>query len=109
MRFSCRSSTRCAVINSIALNYCRRFLTVGTIWGMLIGLHDRDRQSCVSKRCTDRRYLLSLSIDAFMLPTAQGVATRDDIDKTLKLGMAHPMGPLQLGPFHLLQSPPKTC
>ena len=28
----------------------------------------------------------------------QGVATRDDIDKTLKLGMNHPMGPLQLGP-----------
>jgi len=27
----------------------------------------------------------------------QGVATRDDIDKTLKLGMNHPMGPLQLG------------
>lgn len=33
----------------------------------------------------------------------QGVATRDDIDKTLRLGMNHPMGPLQLGkpfPFH---------
>lgn len=27
----------------------------------------------------------------------QGVATRDDIDKTLRLGMNHPMGPLQLG------------
>ena len=27
----------------------------------------------------------------------QGVATREDIDKTLKLGMNHPMGPLQLG------------
>jgi hypothetical protein len=27
----------------------------------------------------------------------QGVATKEDIDKTLKLGMAHPMGPLQLG------------
>ncbi|CCM02978.1 uncharacterized protein FIBRA_05093 [Fibroporia radiculosa] len=26
----------------------------------------------------------------------RGVATRDDIDKTLKLGMNHPMGPLQL-------------
>jgi hypothetical protein len=32
----------------------------------------------------------------------QGVATRDDIDKTLRLGMNHPMGPLQLGkPFPL--------
>jgi 3-hydroxybutyryl-CoA dehydrogenase len=29
----------------------------------------------------------------------QGVATRDDIDKTFRLGMAHPMGPLQLGEF----------
>ena len=27
----------------------------------------------------------------------KGTATRDDIDKTLKLGMNHPMGPLQLG------------
>ncbi|KAG1842424.1 hypothetical protein F4604DRAFT_1689920 [Suillus subluteus] len=26
----------------------------------------------------------------------QGVATRDDIDKTFRLGMAHPTGPLQL-------------
>ena len=25
---------------------------------------------------------------------AQGVATKEDIDKTMKLGMAHPMGPL---------------
>ena len=29
----------------------------------------------------------------------KGVATRDDIDKTFKLGMAHPMGPLQLADF----------
>jgi 3-hydroxybutyryl-CoA dehydrogenase len=29
----------------------------------------------------------------------QGTATRDDIDKTLRLGMAHPMGPLQLADF----------
>ena len=29
----------------------------------------------------------------------KGVATRDDIDKTMKLGMNHPMGPLQLGAF----------
>jgi 3-hydroxybutyryl-CoA dehydrogenase len=31
----------------------------------------------------------------------QGTATRDDIDKTLKLGMNHPMGPLQLGGYRL--------
>ena len=29
----------------------------------------------------------------------QGIGTRDDIDKTLKLGMNHPMGPLQLGKY----------
>ncbi|KZT61159.1 hypothetical protein CALCODRAFT_528582 [Calocera cornea HHB12733] len=29
----------------------------------------------------------------------KGIATRDDIDKTLRLGMAHPMGPLQLADF----------
>lgn len=27
----------------------------------------------------------------------QGTATRNDIDKTLRLGMNHPMGPLALG------------
>ena len=31
----------------------------------------------------------------------QGTATRDDIDKTLRLGMNHPMGPLQLGEYRL--------
>lgn len=29
----------------------------------------------------------------------KGVATKEDIDKTLRLGMAHPMGPLQLADF----------
>ena len=37
-----------------------------------------------------------LCIQAIMC-LEKGVATRDDIDKTLKLGMNHPMGPLQLG------------
>lgn len=32
----------------------------------------------------------------------QGTATRDDIDTTLKLGMNHPMGPLQLGKLHVV-------
>ena len=31
----------------------------------------------------------------------RGVATKEDIDKTLKLGMAHPMGPLELGEWGL--------
>jgi hypothetical protein len=46
----------------------------------------------------------------------KGTATRDDIDTTLKLGMNHPMGPLQLGaspfpaPFStLLTLPQPTC
>lgn len=30
----------------------------------------------------------------------KGTATKEDIDKTLKLGMNHPMGPLQLGVSH---------
>jgi 3-hydroxybutyryl-CoA dehydrogenase len=29
----------------------------------------------------------------------EGIATRDDIDTVMKLGMAHPMGPLQLADF----------
>ena len=32
-----------------------------------------------------------------LLTFYQGTATREDIDTTLKLGMNHPMGPLQLG------------
>lgn len=47
----------------------------------------------------------------------QGTATRDDIDTTLKLGMNHPMGPLQLGTsynalvkqMHLLKPAQPTC
>jgi 3-hydroxyacyl-CoA dehydrogenase len=35
---------------------------------------------------------------------AQGTATRDDIDTTLKLGMNHPMGPLQLGKLPIIIS-----
>lgn len=35
----------------------------------------------------------------------KGVATKEDIDKTLKLGMAHPMGPLELG----MSSPTRGC
>jgi len=37
-----------------------------------------------------------------VLSDAQGVATKEDIDKTMKLGMAHPMGPLVSKPFSLL-------
>jgi 3-hydroxyacyl-CoA dehydrogenase len=31
------------------------------------------------------------------LDIGKGVATKEDTDKTLRLGIAHPMGPLQLG------------
>ena len=34
-----------------------------------------------------------------ILSLEQGVANREDIDKTLKLGMNHPMGPLELADF----------
>jgi hypothetical protein len=48
---------------------------------------------CLEKVLTNR--LLSY----FNHSRNQGTATRDDIDTTLKLGMNHPMGPLQLGAF----------
>lgn len=36
-----------------------------------------------------------------LLTFLQGTATKEDIDNTLRLGMNHPMGPLQLGkPIH---------
>ena len=34
-----------------------------------------------------------------ILTLEQGVSTREDIDKTLRLGMNHPMGPLELADF----------
>ncbi|KAF9816790.1 hypothetical protein IEO21_03870 [Rhodonia placenta] len=40
--------------------------------------------------------LLMPFINEAIMCLEKGVATRDDIDKTLKLGMNHPMGPLQL-------------
>lgn len=43
-----------------------------------------------------------------LLTFYQGTATREDIDTTLKLGMNHPMGPLQLGkPSHCGENNPK--
>ncbi|KAF8526008.1 3-hydroxyacyl-CoA dehydrogenase [Hysterangium stoloniferum] len=43
--------------------------------------------------------LLMPFINEAIMHFEKGVATRDDIDKTLKLGMNHPMGPLQLADF----------
>ncbi|KAH8103602.1 3-hydroxyacyl-CoA dehydrogenase [Cristinia sonorae] len=45
--------------------------------------------------------LLMPFINEAIMCLEKGVATRDDIDKTLKLGMNHPMGPLQLGDIGL--------
>ncbi|KAL5532001.1 hypothetical protein ACEPAF_5564 [Sanghuangporus sanghuang] len=41
--------------------------------------------------------LLMPFINEAIMCLEKGVATRDDIDKTMRLGMNHPMGPLQLG------------
>ncbi|KAJ7935311.1 hypothetical protein B0H13DRAFT_2650014 [Mycena leptocephala] len=60
---------------------------------------------CLEKVSTSR--LLSY----FNHSCNQGTATRDDIDTTLKLGMNHPMGPLQLADFthaNLPSSSPQT-
>lgn len=43
--------------------------------------------------------LLMPFINEAIMCLEQGTATRDDIDKTLRLGMNHPMGPLQLADF----------
>ncbi|EIW53989.1 uncharacterized protein TRAVEDRAFT_31193 [Trametes versicolor FP-101664 SS1] len=43
--------------------------------------------------------LLMPFINEAIMCLEKGIATRDDIDKTLKLGMNHPMGPLQLADF----------
>lgn len=41
------------------------------------------------------------SVLFYPLNVRKGTATRDDIDTTLKLGMNHPMGPLQLGKYSI--------
>jgi len=43
--------------------------------------------------------LLMPFINEAIMCLEKGVGTRDDIDKTLKLGMNHPMGPLELADF----------
>ncbi|KAG6382051.1 3-hydroxybutyryl-CoA dehydrogenase protein [Boletus reticuloceps] len=45
--------------------------------------------------------LLMPFINEAIMCLEKGVATRDDIDKTFRLGMAHPMGPLQLGEYSI--------
>jgi len=43
--------------------------------------------------------LLMPFLNEAILHLEKGIATRDDIDKTLRLGMGHPMGPLTLADF----------
>ncbi|KIK22730.1 hypothetical protein PISMIDRAFT_679948 [Pisolithus microcarpus 441] len=43
--------------------------------------------------------LLMPFINEAIMCLEKGIATRDDIDKTFRLGMNHPMGPLQLADF----------
>lgn len=43
--------------------------------------------------------LLMPYINEAIMCLEKGVATREDIDKTMKLGMNHPMGPLELADF----------
>lgn len=43
------------------------------------------------------KYLNLTRVHQAILHLEKGIATRDDIDKTLRLGMGHPMGPLTLG------------
>ncbi|THH15048.1 hypothetical protein EW146_g5370 [Bondarzewia mesenterica] len=67
---------------------------------------DRARSFAVAcgKEVTTSRDVPGFVSNALLMPfineaimwLEKGVATRDDIDKTLRLGMNHPMGPLQL-------------
>jgi 3-hydroxybutyryl-CoA dehydrogenase len=54
-----------------------------------------------------------LNMAKAIMTLEKGVATKEDIDKTLKLGMAHPMGPLELGTWRLADRDskydPLTC
>ncbi|KAI0785837.1 3-hydroxyacyl-CoA dehydrogenase [Abortiporus biennis] len=57
------------------------------------------------KECTTSQDVPGFVANALLMPylneaimwLEKGVATKEDIDKTMKLGMNHPMGPLQLG------------
>lgn len=53
---------------------------------------------CTSGDHVPRKGLaIKFLIHSKFITNIQGTATREDIDTTLKLGMNHPMGPLQLG------------
>lgn len=63
-----------------------------TMCAPFIGHHVSRKGLSRLSRCWDL-YILNFNL----INQLQGTATREDIDTTLKLGMNHPMGPLQLG------------
>jgi len=57
----------------------------------------KDRQGFITTRA-----LVALAIECFRR-LEEGVASREDIDKAIRLGLNHPMGPLELSDFSGLE------
>ncbi len=57
----------------------------------------KDRQGFITTRA-----LVALATEAFRM-LEEGVATKEDIDKAIRLGLNHPMGPLELSDFSGLE------
>jgi len=57
----------------------------------------RDRQGFVTTRA-----LVALAVECFRM-LEEGVASKEDIDKAIKLGLNHPMGPLELSDYSGLE------
>jgi len=57
----------------------------------------KDRQGFITTRA-----LVALATECFRM-LEEGVATKEDIDKAIKLGLNHPMGPLELSDFSGLE------
>jgi len=57
----------------------------------------KDRQGFITTRA-----LVALAIECFRM-LEEGVASREDIDKAIRLGLNHPMGPLELSDFSGLE------
>lgn len=69
---------------------------------LLTAISPLTRQSCT----LNKSLISALPIYVLIDLSFQGIASRDDIDKTLKLGMNHPMGPLQLADLYVIV---KSC
>jgi len=57
----------------------------------------KDRQGFITTRA-----LVALATECFRM-LEEGVASREDIDKAIRLGLNHPMGPLELSDFSGLE------